>query len=182
MKNLLYLFMVFYEFGCSDTQESFKKQKYFSIDSLITAQISALESNQKVLTKTVQIGDNIETQSFSVQNIDWQSELKIFSLLELNKSIFIGSIDVETDLKSTSYLPKKNMNLPIKFLKITKAEDELKSINGYYLDNKAAAIYTSEKSLKMNFNEGLLTSFEISGSQKIILTDTTKFKINCTIN
>ena len=55
MKNLLYLLIVFYGFGCSSPQESFKKQKYFSIDSLITAQISALESRQKALTKTVQI-------------------------------------------------------------------------------------------------------------------------------
>ena len=43
---------LFYGFGCSSPQESFKKQKYFSIDSLITAQISALESRQKALTKT----------------------------------------------------------------------------------------------------------------------------------
>jgi hypothetical protein len=182
MKNLFYLLFVFYGFGCSSSRESFKKQKYFSIDSLITAQISLLESNQKVLTKTVQIDKNIETQTLSVQNIDWQSELKIFRLLELNKSIFIGSIDTKTDFKNTSYRPKKNMDLPIKFLKITKAKGELKSINGYYLDNKAAIIYTSEKSFKMNFNEGLLTNFEISGSQKIIFTDTTRFKINYTIN
>ena len=182
MKNLLYLLIVFFGFGCSNPQESFKKQKYFSIDSLITAQISALESRQKALTKTVQIGGNIETQSLSVQNIDWQSELKIFSLLELNKPMLIGSIDTETDLKSTSYLPKKNIALPFKFLKITKAEGNLKSINGYYLDNKASLIYTSEKSFKMNFNEGLLTSFEISGSQKMIFTNATEFKINCVIN
>ena len=74
------------------------------------------------------------------------------------------------------------MDLPIKFLKITKDKGELKSISGYYLDNKATLIYTSEKSFKMNFNEGLLTNFEISGSQKIIFTDTTRFKINYTIN
>ena len=73
MKNLLYLLFVFYEFGCSSSRESFKKQKYFSIDSLITAQISLLESNPKVLTKTVQIGKNIETQTLSVQNIDWHA-------------------------------------------------------------------------------------------------------------
>ena len=182
MKNLLYLLIVFYEFGCSNTQKSFKKQKYFSIDSLITEQISLLESNQNVLTKTVQIGENIETQLLSVQNIDWQSELKIFSLLELNKPMLIGSIDTKTDLKSTSYLPKKNIDLPFKFLKITETEGELKSINGYYLDNKATIIYTSEKSFKMNFNEGLLTNFEILGSQKMIFTDDTKFKIKGTIN
>ena len=81
-----------------------------------------------------------------------------------------------------SYLPKKNIALPFKFLKITKAEGNLKSINGYYLDNKASLIYTSEKSFKMNFNEGLLTSFEISGSQKMIFTNATEFKINCVIN
>ena len=37
-------------------------------------------------------------------------------------------------------------------------------------------------SFKMNFNDGLLTSFEISGSQKMIFTNATEFKINCVIN
>ncbi len=182
MKNLLYLLIVFYEFGCSGAQESFKKEKYFSIDSLITAQISLLELNQNLLTKTIQIDENIETQLLSAQDIDWQNELKIFSLLELNKSIFIGSLDKKTEQKSTFYLPKKNMKFPFKCLKITKSEGKLKSVNGYYLDDKANVIYTSEKSFKMNFNEGLLTTFEISGSQKMIFTDDTKFKIKGTIN
>ena len=123
------MLIVFHEFGCSGAQESFKKEKYFSIDSLITAQISLLELNQNLLTKTIQIDENIETQLLSAQDIDWQNELKIFSLLELNKSIFIGSLDKKTEQKSTFYLPKKNMEFPFKFLKITKSEVKLKSIN-----------------------------------------------------
>ena len=149
---------------------------------MVAAQITLLKSNQNILKKTVQIGKNIETQSLSAQTIDWESELKIFTLLELNKSKFVGSLDTKTDLKSISYHPKKNAIMPIKFLKITKAKGELESVNGYYLDNNAAMIYTSQRNLKMNFNKGLLTSFEISGSQKVLFTDTTQFMISGTIN
>jgi len=182
MKYLLYLCVLFYAYGCTGPHESFKAQKYFSIDSLVVSQITLLNSNKNALTKTVQIGKSVETQSFSADAIDWESELKIFSLLELNKSKFVGSIDTETDLKSTSYRPKKDALISIKFLKITKDKSQLTTIDGYYLDDDAKVIYTSQRNLKMNFNKGLLTSFEIAGTQKVLFTDTTQFMINGTIN
>lgn len=104
MKYLFYLSILLCSYGCARPQESFKAEKHFSIDSLVVEQITLLKSNQNTLTKTVQIGENIETQSFSADAIDWESELKIFSLLELNKSKFVGSINTKTDLESTSYL------------------------------------------------------------------------------
>ena len=168
-------------YGCTGPQERFKSEKYFSIDSLIFAQISLLKSNQNALTKTVQIGENIETRSFSAVAIDWESELKIFSLLELNKSKFLGSINAETDLKSTSYRPKKDALMSIKFLKITKDKGQVTTIDGYFLDDDAEVIYTSQRNLKMNFNNGLLTSFEIVGTQKVLLTNTTQFMIKGSI-
>ena len=182
MKHLFYLSILLCAYGCTGPQESFKAEKYFSIDSLVVAQIALLKSNQNALTKTVQIGENIETQSFSADAIDWESELKIFSLLELNKSKFVGSINTKTDLESTSYLPKKDALMSIKFLKITKDKSQLTTIDGYYLDDDAKVIYTSQRNLKMNFNKGLLTSFEIAGTQKVLFTDTTQFMINGTIN
>ena len=182
MKYLLYLCVLFYAYGCTGPHESFKAQKYFSIDSLVVSQITLLNSNKNALTKTVQIGKSVETQSFSADAIDWESELKIFSLLELNKSKFVGSINTETDLKSTSYRPKKDALISIKFLKITKVENQLTTIDGYYLDDDAEVIYTSQRNLKMNFNKGLLTSFEIAGNQKVLFTDTTQFIIKGTIN
>ena len=182
MKYLLYLCVLFYAYGCTGPHESFKAQKYFSIDSLVVSQITLLNSNKNALTKTVQIGKSVETQSFSADAIDWESELKIFSLLELNKSKFVGSINTETDLKSTSYRPKKDALISIKFLNITKAENQLTTIDGYYLDDDAEVIYTSQRNLKMNFNKGLLTSFEIAGTQKVLFTDTTQFIIKGTIN
>jgi len=182
MKYLLYLCVLFYAYGCTGPHESFKAQKYFSIDSLVVSQITLLNSNKNALTKTVQIGKSVETQSFSADAIDWESELKIFSLLELNKSKFVGSINTETDLKSTSYRPKKDALISIKFLKITKVENQLTTIDGNYLDDDAEVIYTSQRNLKMNFNKGLLTSFEIAGTQKVLFTDTTQFMINGTIN
>ena len=182
MKHLFYLSILLCAYGCTSPQESFKAEKYFSIDSLVVAQIALLKSNQNALTKTVQIGENIETQSFSADAIDWESELKIFSLLELNKSKFVGSINTKTDLKSTSYLPKKDALMSIKFLNITKDKGQLTTIDGYYLDDDAEVIYTSQRNLKMNFNKGLLTSFEIAGTQKVLFTDTTQFMINGTIN
>ena len=46
--------------------------------------------------------------------------------------MLIGSIDTKTDLK-VPLTSRKKYDLPFKFLKITEAEGELKSINGYYL-------------------------------------------------
>ena len=182
MKHLFYLSILLCAYGCTGPHDSVKTQKYFSIDSLVASQITLLNSNKNALTKTVQIGKNVETQSFSADAIDWESELKIFSLLELNKSKFVGSINAETNLNSTSYRPKKDALMSIKFLKITKAENQLTTIDGYYLDDDADMIYTSQRNLKMNFNKGLLTSFEIAGTQKVLFTDTTQFIIKGTIN
>ena len=154
MKYLLYLCVLFYAYGCTGPHESFKAQKYFSIDSLVASQITLLNSNKNALTKTVQIGKSVETQSFSADD----------------------------NLNSTSYRPKKDALMSIKFLKITKAENQLTTIDGYYLDDDADMIYTSQRNLKMNFNKGLLTSFEIAGTQKVLFTDTTQFIIKGTIN
>ena len=182
MKNLFYLSVLLCTNGCTGPQQSLKAEKYFSIDSLVVAQISLLKSNQNVLTKTVQIGENIETQSFSADAIDWESEFKIFSLLELNKSKFVGSINTKTDLKSISYRPKKDALMSNKLLKIIKDKGQITTIDGYYLDDDAEIIYTSQRNLKMNFNKGLLTSFEIAGTQKVLFTDTTQFRINGSVN
>ncbi|MDG1105790.1 MAG: hypothetical protein P8N26_06470 [Cyclobacteriaceae bacterium] len=182
MKHLFYLSILLCAYGCTVPQESVKSEKYFSIDSLVLAQIALLQSNQNALTKTVQIGENIETQSFSSDAIDWESELKIFSILELNKSKFIGSIITETDQKSTSYRPKKDAFMPIKFFRITKDKGQLTTIDGYYLDDDAEVIYTSQRNLKMNFKKGVLTSFEIAGTQKVLFTDTTQFMVKGSIN
>lgn len=182
MKHLFYLFILLCAYGCTVPQESFKSEKYFSIDSLVLAQIALLQSNQNALTKTVQIGENIETQSFSADAIDWESELKIFSILELNKSKFTGSIITETDQKSTFYRPKKDAFMSIKFFRITKDKGQLTTIDGYYLDDDAEVIYTSQRNLKMNFKKGVLTSFEIAGTQKVLFSDTTQFMVKGSIN
>jgi hypothetical protein len=150
---------------------------YFSMDSLVAAQSHLLFEQQMGFKKEVEIAGKKETKRFKAQEINWSSELKIFKSLELNKSSFSGGIDVQSDAKGIIYRAKKTTKIPVKELLIRFDNGKIKTITGVYQDDDAAAAFISRRNFKINFVDGMVRSFEISGIQKMVMTDTATFQV-----
>ncbi len=186
----MYFVLFTFLFSCNVRDNNHRA--YYSVDSLIHAQVVSLTKSKAVLTKKAEIDGKEEAISFTpTDTISWANELAIFSALaEINKPTNAGLYTIETGVKD----PNSNLLirsftsttiLPVVYLKL------------FYLDNpsflrRVEALYREENTLLkgsrlllMEFqqvnNEAVLTSYSIEGSQKMLLRDAVQFSIKGTV-
>ncbi|MEO7992299.1 MAG: hypothetical protein ABI663_22305 [Chryseolinea sp.] len=189
--------LAFVSFTCSNKQNS--AATLFDVDSLTSAQIKYLTIHRAELNKTSSLGDSSGSVSFMPKDTSaWKSELEIFKVLNLvNKPINRNSytIEIQPDTKSnlsirtfgikTSLPEDEKKNLPIEYLKIYyhNTVNKIRRIEGQYKElgfmNKTAQV------LMMEFqpvnDTMILTSYSITGGQKMFMGDSVQYKINSSV-
>ena len=165
---------------------------YYSIDSLVHAQVVYLTKSKAVLTKKAEIDGKEEAVSFTpTDTTSWANELAIFSALaEINKPINAGRYTIENGVRdpNSNLLIRSFIStsvLPVVYLKLF-------YLDGSSLLRRVEALYREENTLLkgsrlllMEFqqinNEAILTSYSIEGSQKMLLSDPVQFSIKGTV-
>jgi hypothetical protein len=165
-----------------DRQVKNQANAYYSIDSLIKAQVEALNNVKMMLEKTVEMDGQSEIQLISADSVNWLEELQLFISLDLNKPRYLGAINVEKDQNGVSYTPRSGEKIPVQLLRIEMENEQLVWIKGIYLDDDAKSVYTTGRQFKLLFVNNLIKSYEIRGYQKMALNDTVRFRIQGTIN
>lgn len=183
--------------GCDQNREI---AHFYPIDSLVTKQIISLTKNKARLSKQAILNHKADTTlSTPTDTTAWVEELDIFRQLDIiNKPINKGRYDVNDKL----YDP--GSNLTVKVFSIKEAVDErsrkdmpLKYMRIYYDESpksprkieaayqESNALYENSRILTMEFQvinqQPLLTSYAVSGGQKMILGDSVTFSIKGTI-
>jgi hypothetical protein len=132
-----------------------------------------------------------KTDSVFLKDLDttsWKKELEIFHQLDLNKkpinkenyTIKKGLPDPESDLFICEYAAKNKQ--PLSIVRIYYRDNFLnpKKIKGEIFEHNG--LYSSIQHLRLTLNEignqTLLTHYEITGGQRMILGDSVQFKIN----
>lgn len=160
---------------------------YFSVDSLVYAQIPYL-SGQEVV-KEVHLNGEVEQETMRLDSGDWSNELKLFIESSINTPANTGAYLLEQQLED----PESNLL----FDRWTAEPDHVGSvryIEVYYYETpeqikkvkvrqeEENELYRSAKDLFMSFTtrnqKPVLSEYRIQGFQQLITRDSTVFLIS----
>jgi hypothetical protein len=179
--------MIVFLSSCEDKQRATKY--YYAVDSILHEQTNFLAKSKARLTKEAFINSKRETKSYTPKSdTAWSYELDVFAELnDINKPTNMGKYRTEQGLKDANsnllmYTIESTEKLPVVFLKV------------YYLDNlsnirrieslyqEESSLLKSSRKLSMEFqninNKIVLTSYSITGGQKMLLGDSVQFSVN----
>jgi len=124
----------------------------------------------------------------------WETELDIFRQLEsvnkpVNRSLYAveKSSDAKSNLEVKTFMGKpepgkKKVEMPVKYLKVyyQNTPDNIRKIEAQY--DESNTLYTGSRFLKMEFqqvyNKTVLTSYSITGGQKMFMGDSVSYNIS----
>src|SRR5687767_4794124 len=163
----------------------------YDVDSLIQTQIKYLKAYKASVEKRALL-DGVQnvTTITPKDSSDWSEELAIFLELNvINKPSNKASYKIEDTLDDRSNLNIKSFTsteeLPVTFLKLYyyRSLDQLRKVEAQY--SEANALYKSTRFLTMEFeqilNKTLLTSYAVTGGQKMFLDDSVQYSIRANI-
>jgi hypothetical protein len=183
------IFFAFLSFSCST--ENQKSASLYNVDSLFEMQIDYLLAHEAAISKKARLNGVEKIITINPKDsLRWAEELSIFFELDVvNKPIHKGIYEVEEYADNKSNLSVKSFSttedLPVKFFKIYYENSlrELRKIEAQY--NEKNSLYSSERFLTMQFenvyNKTILTSYSISGGQKMFLDDSVQYTIDANV-
>jgi hypothetical protein len=172
MRQTILLFSLIFLQSCQ-SQETTKISFYFDVKGYISNQINLLNTSKPKVSKTVTVGDKVETKV--INGIDWAKELEFFAESDLNKPAYVGSYDITENDSLKSYRLKSSGKNLVKYLIIKQKANGQEEISAQISESNY--LYESEKNLKAVFENKKLKSYQIEGFQKVILGEKKPFKI-----
>lgn len=183
----LLLFFVFALCACvpETNHKGISENAYFDINGLIEQQITLLDSISPVLLKQAIINSKTEKKSIKQTELLWAKELGIFKSADINnpqlKNSYIVSDSSTADTNTIVYQSKNPSTDKVDYLEITNTAHNhtLNTIRAQL--NERNALYQSGKKLELIFGQRhgktLILQYRISGWQKMIAQDTTRFRV-----
>ncbi len=172
--------------SCEQRSES-AVQKVFDFDSLLHTQTQALVEVKATLHKKVSMQGKADSTTLQAPDSQrWSNELEIFhQLSQINKPINRSTYSITEQDDSQSNLRiqafHSESDIPFTDVKIyyLKTPSNIRKIEGFV--NERNALYTSARTLTLNFSEVhnklMLTSYSIKGGQHMMLGDTVQFHV-----
>jgi hypothetical protein len=172
--------------SCNQTSLKYDKA-YFDFDSLINSQVTSLAKTNASLSKTVLLDGKSDQATMRIDSAILAHELDVFRQLDLiNKPLYRdayeitdGEKDSRSNLLVRTYRSKKGSPVPFVNFYYQKDFLHLKKIESYYIENNT--LYSTKRKLQLEFDDTsghlLLSRYELTGTQKMILSDSVKFSI-----
>jgi hypothetical protein len=173
--------------ACDRTNQKYDKA-YFDFDSLINGQVAGLLKAQSTISKKSMINGKKDDSSFVPDSLKLANELDVFRQLDLiNKPLYRNAYEIkdgEKDTKSNllirSYTAKSPSPVPFVKFYYRSFPRELKKIESVFHEENA--LYDTRRNLLLEFDDSsgslLLNSYQLSGTQKMILNDTVNFSVS----
>ncbi len=155
-------------------EKALSVNEYFSLDSLLDAQIEWIAASDVVLAKSVTLDDRTEKESMKPDTATLKDEFRIFREFDLNKTNYVGAFDKVINDSLILYDLKNGQSSPVKFLRITRDKNGLDQITGHFFEDKE--IFRHVRDIRIIFSEGRITSYSIRGFQDMIMKDTVFFQ------
>lgn len=177
--------------ACNRTNLKYDKA-YFDFDSLINVQTDELLKAQSTLNKKAVINGKKDDATFVPDSLRLANELDIFRQLDLiNKPLYRNTYTVkdgEKDTKSNLLIRSYTATIPspVPFVKFyyKSSPRELKKIESVFYEENA--LFKTSRNLLLEFSDTsgsiLLSGYQLSGMQKMILNDTVNFSVNVTFS
>jgi len=189
-KHILLLIFVVLTLSACMNDTSRLGTTYFSMDSLVNAQIEYFANKEVLLNKSATINGIEESNVLKPDSLVWASELEIFRKADITKAAYSNAFDIsiipdtESNLKILQYTSKSEM--PVKSLKIYFLHEvsDIRKISAVIKED--TRVFTNDKVVNMNFEKvagiSVLKSYNIEGKQKMLLSDSTLYSIRGSID
>lgn len=191
MKQAVFIFLVMVTLLSCGPKRSDTKY-YYAIDSVLNEQIHHLAQSGATLAKKASIDGKEEQTTFVPKDTArWKYELDVFAELnDINKPANVGKYrtlphvqDVNSNL--LIYTLESTEQLPVVFLKVYYLDTltNIRKIEGLYREE--SSLLKSTRQLLMEFhninNKIVLTSYSLTGGQKMLFGDSVQFSVTGTI-
>jgi hypothetical protein len=190
IKNIIIILLLAISItACNQTNLKYDKP-YFDFDSLVNIQIKKISHTKDSIHKDALIDGKQDHSSFVIDSMRLAHEWDVFRQLDVtNKPLYKGNYeitegkDTKSNLQVRTYQSK--IKSPVLFVRFYFQNEfkNLKKIESNYQEENA--LYFTKRDLMMELDdlsgEPLIKSYSITGSQKMILSDSVKFSIRGSI-
>jgi hypothetical protein len=161
---------------------------YYDVQSLLKSQTEQLEELKPVVKKTIEIDGVKESHELVFNKKEWQNELDIFNLADINKPVLKDQYEaVKRSMANGAELIYRPVNQEaqgiVQLRLVMDPQEVVKKLEANYVEKNY--LYSSQKVLTLEFDnvEGspVLKSYKVSGTQKMIMKNQVDFLITSNI-
>ena len=164
--------------GCGDAgpaAPAARRPLYFDVKGLLTQQVEQLAQRKAAVTKQVSLrGQTPET--VRVPAVKWADELQIFFQADINKAALRGAYAVDSAalpngaLRRTYTRLSGQPNAPVSQLTVVQQGNVAQEVAATI--EQSNPLFSAEKQLRFQLQNGQLSHYEVMGTQKLVLFDT----------
>lgn len=188
MRSVVFILLIVIALASCETKRTDAKY-YYALDSVLNEQVQYLTLSHATLSKKASIDGKEESTSFVPNDTTrWKYELDVFAELnDINKPANVGKYRIAQGVKDANsnlliYTIESTEQLPVVFLKVYYLDNlsNIRRIEGLYREE--SSLLKSSRELSIEFqninNKIVLTSYSITGGQKMLLGDSVQFSVN----
>ncbi len=173
---LLALLVISIFTGCQQnfTAET-KVSAYYNIDSLLNLHLTDPAYTSREVFKKVRMDQKSEEKSVKLDSGLLVDELNILRDLDLNKADLVGAYNEAEEDNTIKYQKKSSDGYgDIQQMEITFSDENIQ-ITAHLVESNS--LYDLHRQYQVNFVNGRLKNYKVTGHQKMILKDTTTFEV-----
>jgi hypothetical protein len=188
VRSVVFILLIVIALASCETKRTDAKY-YYALDSVLNEQVQYLTLSHATLSKKASIDGKEESTSFVPNDTTrWKYELDVFAELnDINKPANVGKYRIAQGVKDANsnlliYTIESTEQLPVVFLKVYYLDNlsNIRRIEGLYREE--SSLLKSSRELSIEFqninNKIVLTSYSITGGQKMLLGDSVQFSVN----
>ena len=167
--------------GCGDAAPGApvaRRPLYFDVKGLVTQQVAQLAQRKAAVTKRVSLRDEA-TETVRVPAVKWADELQVFFQADINKAALRGAYAVDSValpgglLRRTYTRLPGQPNAPVARLMVVQQGPVAQEIAATIVQRNA--LFSTNKQLRFQLQNGQLRNYEVVGTQKLVLFDTLRY-------
>lgn len=157
-------------FSCGETDQTADTNLYYPVEAVVTAQSDSLKKTSDTWVKTVLDDESTEEKRITANDVEWATELAMFTELNPNKKAYAGKFRTDTTLTEDGQnVTYTSDALKLQMLTVCLREDgSLKAIYGDL--NTSNLFYASHYQLSLVPYK----AFSINGTQTLKFFNTQK--------
>jgi hypothetical protein len=155
-----------------------RRPLYFDVKGLLNQQVEQLSQRHAAVTKRVSLrGGALET--VRVPAVKWADELQILFQADINKAALRGAYAVDSSALPGGALRRVytrrpgQPNAPVARLSVVQQGAEAQDVEATI--EQANPLFSAEKHLRFQLQNGQLRHYEVVGTQKLVFFDTLRY-------
>ncbi|SNR50733.1 hypothetical protein [Hymenobacter mucosus] len=157
-----------------------RKPGYFDVKGFLNQQVALLNQRKPAVDKQVELR-NGQLETTRVAQTDWSKELQIFYQADINKPALRNAYTITPSAYSAGgvqrYARKPGVEGTVESLTINAANGTNQVQELTAIIKQDNALFYSEKKLRLSCTQGQITSYEVTGVQKLVLFDSVRYSV-----